>query len=176
MLPFLLRTYAETFANVAKERANDMSTSLRTNRSKIIIGVGGLGLLSVASIFMLFNNNPNPAQSISPLSSLERVRQLSKGKKETCLANNQHAMDSVRSDDDAVGESSKFSKFDLAASSGIYDVPAGTSYELTINTYENSVATGSLEYEQSYGTYNYVIKKLADVRQWEFVSMTACEK
>lgn len=175
MFGFVLQTYTETFVGVVKERASETALSARTHKTKIILGFGGLGVLAFISTVFLFNNPP--AQSIASLSSLEQARQLSKGKRDACLVDDQDARNAVREDDATIdyGES-YITKFELAASGGIYDVPAGTHYDLTINAYEDGVAVGTLIYDEDYGTYNYTIKKLADAGEWEFASMVACRQ
>jgi hypothetical protein len=112
---------------------------------------------------------------IKPMSSLKQVRALSKGTQADCLANNKQAVAAVKKDDithDFKGN--KFSNFEMAASGGIRDVPAGTNYEVNIGSYDGTTAKGSVIYEGDYGTYNYTIQKLSGHGEWRFISMTAC--
>jgi hypothetical protein len=118
-----------------------------------------------------------PAGIISPMSSLEKARQLSQGNKDACLPNNAQARQAVADDDVIMKyEDTTFSQFELVGSEGIRDVPAGTDYDMTVHSYKNGTATGSLAYEKDYGTYNYTIQKQAKKGEWKFVSMKACEQ
>lgn len=173
---FALKVYAETSVGIVKESFKEMAMHSKTTKAKIIIVVSLVGLGTVITVGLLLNNRPTAA-TIPPMSSFEQARELSKGAKDTCLGDNQQAADAVTRDDHrTVDEYGEFSRFEMIASEGIMDVPAGTNYEVAINSYDNNLAKGSLAYEKEYGTYNYTIKKLPKAGEWEFVSMTACEK
>jgi hypothetical protein len=173
MLGFVLKVYLDTGAGVVTECFKEMIMSSKTMRIKIFIAGGIVVLLAVAVTFVLLNGRQ--ATIIPPMSSLEQVRELSKGKKDTCLTDNQQAADAVKRDDTSLDYAgNKFSRFEMVASEGIMDVPAGTNYEMAITTYDGTTVRGAIAYEKDYGAYNYTIKKLAGVGEWRFVSMTAC--
>lgn len=174
MFGFALKAYADTGIGIIKERVKEIIMNIKTSKSKLFIAVGSVGLLAVILISNLLNNR-QPA-IIPPLSSFEQARKSSQGMKDDCLENDQKAVAAVRKDDRAFDETNGFSKFDITASNGMRDVPAGTNYELTINTYDSKIAKGTILYEQDYGTYNYTVKKLSGAGEWEFMSMVACSK
>ena len=130
--------------------------------------------MAVVLIVALLNNQPTNV--IAPMSSFEHAKQVSKGEKEACLKANDQALAAVTKDDAFTDKEHKFSKFQLAASEGIMDVPAGTNFELAVNAYDSKVVTGTLDYEKGYGSYNYKIQKLSGAGEWKFESMVACKK
>lgn len=144
------------------------------SKAKLFMIAGIVSTLVIIVIVVFFLNN-RQASTIPAMSSLEQARELSQGKKDACLADNDQAVSAVKADDTYLDEDEAFSTFELTASTGIMDVPAGTNYETTINSYTDGRAIGSIDYEKDYGTYNYEIKKLSGVGEWEFVSMIACE-
>lgn len=174
---FAMGTYAGTFVEIIKEHIKGVVMSSKATKLKIFSGVVGLGLLASVAAFVIWQNRPIVAQSISPLSSLEQVRELSKGKKDACLMDSQKAVDAVKKDDriSKFGDD-EYSHFEMAASSAIMDVPAGTEYKMTIHSYKDGVAKGAMAYEYGYGIYNYTIKKLSKAGEWELVSTVACER
>lgn len=177
LFAFAAGTYVETFAEIVKEHVKGVIMSSKVTKIKIFTGVAGVAVLASVTAFAIWGNRPPVAQSISPLSSLDQVRELSKGEKDACLMDSQQAVDAVKKDDRTItfGEE-EISNFEMAASSAIMDVPAGTEYKLTIHSYEDGVVKGAMAYEYGYGIYNYTIKKLSKVGEWELVSTVACER
>ncbi len=150
--------------------------NIKTTKSKVIIAAGLVGIITVVTVVALVGNRP-AAQSIQPGSWLKQVRESSQGNKNACLADVDSAAAAVKRDDRSMEfHGSKFSNFEMAAGGAIADVPAGANYDLTINTYANNTAKGTLAYEKNYGTYNYTIQKLPKAGEWKLVSIIACKK
>lgn len=146
----------------------------RSSRTGFAIAIGVVLVLATAGA-MLFLRNNRQASVIPPMSSMEDAKNLSNGKRQACLADNEQAVAAVKADDKYLDEAEEFSNFEMTASGGIMDVPAGTYYDTTINSYSDDLVVGSITYEKDYGKYNYNIKKLSGDGEWEFVSMIACE-
>ena len=141
----------------------------------VLIGSVVVILVTAAVLYLLTRSDSSSSSLIPPMSTLEEARKLSKGAKGACLGDNPEAITAVKADDAFIDEAEEFSRFELAASEGIMDIPAGTNYETTINRYNDSIATGTIEYEKDYGKYNYTIKKSSGAGEWEFMSLKACE-
>lgn len=92
------------------------------------------------------------------------------------MTDNQDAAAAVKADDKFYDENEEYSSFEMTASLGIIDVPAGTNYEVTIQRYDGTLAQGAVIYDGDYGTYNYTIEKTAEKGEWRFVSMIACTR
>ncbi len=172
---FVYKIYAETFVGVIKQNIQEVVMNIKTTRSKVIIGVSVVGIVAIA-VVALTNNHPG-AQSIRPGTWLKQVRELSKGDKAACLANVQSASDAVNHDDGFnYFKGQKFSNFEDTEGMAIADVPAGTNYDLTINSYANNTVRGTMTYEKDYGTYNYTTQKLPAHGQWKLMSIVACKQ
>lgn len=174
---FAMGTYAGTFIEIIKEHIKGVVMSSKATKMKIFAAVAGVSVLVVAAVFIVIGNRPSIAQSISPYSSLEQARELSKGQKEPCLMDTQQAHDAVKKDDVMFefGDE-KMSRLELEASGAIMDVPAGTDFRLTTHSYKDGVVKGAMAYEYGYGIYNYTIKKLPKAGEWKLVSIIACER
>jgi hypothetical protein len=174
MFGFVLKAYADTGVGILKECSKEVVMNTKASKAKLFIVAGSISTLVIIGgvAFALSNRQ---SSIIQPSSSLEQAREMSKGKKDACLADNDKAITAVKADDKYLDEAKEFSSFELAASEGIMDVPAGTNYETTINNYSDGQATGAVSYEKDYGKYNYTIKKLSGVGEWRLVSMVACE-
>lgn len=169
------KVYAETLAGIVKENIQEAVMTIKTTKTKLIIGAVLVAAGSLVAV-VLINNRPT-AQTIHPGSMLKQVRDLSKGKKNPCLPNVQNAVNAVHQDDVVTEyKGNKMSNFEESASNAIADVPAGTNYDITINDYANGYAKGTMTYQKDYGTYNYLIHKLPAHGQWQLVSVTACKK
>lgn len=171
------KLYAETVMNIVKQHIQETIMNIKTAKPKTIIGAS-LGLVGILVAASLLGNHPAPtAQAIQPGTWLKQVRTLSKGKKATCLATVQSASDAVKQDDSFMDfNGDKISNFETAAGGAIADVPAGTNYTLTINSYAAGTAKGTMIYEHGYGTYNYTIQKLSKHGDWKLVSIIACKQ
>ena len=170
---FVYKIYTETLISVVTEQIQEVTMNIKTTKSKIVIGVSLVGIGSTIAVVAL-NNRPT-AQSIQPGSWLKQVHELSKGKKGACLPNIPNAAAAVHNDDGYMEfKGNRSSNFETAAGDAIADVPAGTSYNMTINSYANNTAKGTLAYEKGYGKYNYTIQKLPAHGQWKLVSIIAC--
>lgn len=170
---FVAGMYAETFVGIIKECTKEVVMNTKSNKSRVLIVVG-VGLLIITTVVVLRSNSDD---TIGPLSSFEDVKNKPNKKKYACLSDNQQAVDAVRRDDTGLGDNAEFSGFDLAASEGFLDVPAGTYYDITINSYLDNTAKGTISYEKDYGDYNYIIEKDSpEGGKWNFISMVACEK
>jgi hypothetical protein len=169
---YVLKLYADTCVGIIKERSKEVVMSSKANKSKLIAISGGV-MLVVFTTVLIWNNRQSNV--IAPHSSLKDARELSERTKSACLTDDQQAVEAVKKDDTYI-EDGKYSKFSLTASEGLMDVPAGTMYEITINSYDGKTAEGTIEYEQDYGTYNYIIEKASGPDGWKFISMTPCQK
>lgn len=173
---FAVHTYTGTSIEIVKEYIKEGVMSSRATKVKVLAVAGGCGAVFVIAGLVFMNSN-HTAQSVAPFSSLEQARELSKGKKDACLMDQSDAVDAVRADDGFFEfNDEKISKFEMAASSAIMDVPAGTEYKMTIHSYDDGLAKGAMAYEYGYGIYNYEIKKLPEAGEWELVSVVACER
>lgn len=170
---FITKTYLDTGLEIIKEHSREVAMSTKKS-TKLFIAAGTVGVL-VAVVTAVYVLNNREASVISPLSSMEQARALSEGKKDKCLAENKQAASAVNEDDTYLDEEQQFSRFELIASEGIKDVPAGTNYDITINNYDGKNVKGAVKYDKDFGTYNYIIKKENGAGNWKFVSMTACE-
>lgn len=170
---FIIKTYADTGLAIVKEHSKEVVMS--TKNKKLLVAVGLVGVLAIAvtTVFLVKDRQEDPV--IAPWSTLEQARAASKAQKDVCLADDQQAAAAVEKDDTFYDEEKTLSKFEMTASEGIIDVPAGTEYEVTTFSYDGTTATGSLAYDGNYGSYNYTIKKGSDAGSWKFISMTACE-
>lgn len=93
-----------------------------------------------------------------------------------CLAKNATTEAAVRADDYLIGKGPD-TAFDLATTMGILDVPTGTNIDVSVNSYDGKVVTGSVKYPQKYGTYNFSIvpsSKPKPYQQWTMTSLIAC--
>lgn len=171
---FIAKTYLDTGLEIIKEHYKEVGMSTKKS-TKIFITAGALSVLIIIGAVVVFMNN-REASVISPLSSLKDARALSEGKKNACLADTQKAAAAVKEDDTFLDKEQQWSRFELIASEGIKDIPAGTNYEITINNYDGKTAKGAVEYDGEYGAYNYIIAKGEDKGSWKFESMTACQK
>jgi hypothetical protein len=170
---FTRKVYAETLAGALRQHAQKTLATLSTTRSKAVIGVSLIGLLAWVTII---SHRP-VAQAIQPGLGFRQVQQLSKGDKSACLANNNNAATAVAHDDGFITyKGTKFSNFEATPGTAIADVPAGTNYDLTINSYTDTIVKGTMTYEKDYGAYNYTVRKLPDAGQWQLVSIVACKK
>lgn len=136
-----------------------------------------VGLISVICLVLLgYHYSSRTAEPIPPGALLEQARELSKGRKGVCLDTNQQAASAVGADDGYLewnGE--KISKFEMAAGFAIADIPAGTDYDVIVNSYDDGVARGSMVYQGDYGSYNYEMKKSSAKGEWSLVSTVACK-
>lgn len=114
------------------------------------------------------------AQAIPVGTYFDQAKKLSVGKKPACLANTPTAEAAIKNDDTYVDNNPEWSRFELAASAGIADVPAGTNFETTTNSYDGKIAFGTIVYDKQYGSYNYLIQKNAGAGQWQLTTFTAC--
>jgi hypothetical protein len=170
------KIYAETFMGILKERIQEVVMNIKTAKPRFVIGAS-IGLVGIIVAIVLLNNDNHSAQSIQPGSWLKDVRAMSKGDKNACLANVPSAADAIKLDDESVEyQGNKFSNFEMTAGGAIADVPAGTNYTLTTNTYTNNIAKGTMTYDKDYGVYNYTIQKLPKAGEWKLVSIIACKK
>lgn len=140
----------------------------------VLVGVG----VPIAAAVTAVTLGAQQAGVIPPMSPLEQARALSEGTKETCLPDNEHAITAVKQDDKQLGSDNfnDVSHFEMMAGTAIMDIPVGTNYELTINTFEGRIARGTLTYDSDYGTYNYTMEKLPTVGEWDLVSTVACKQ
>lgn len=172
---FTYKIYAETLAGVLTERIREVVMNIKTAKSKVAIGLVLVGVIGIATVVLL-SNRPT-AQTIQPNTWLKQVRELSKGSKTACLPNVQGAADAVKRDDGSTEfNGNKISNFEETESTAIADVPAGTNYDVTINSYTNHTVKGTMTYEKDYGTYNYTTQKLPAHGQWQLMSIIACKK
>lgn len=174
MFGFVLGVYADTGLGIIKECSKEVVMNVKTSKAGLFIAAGSVSVIVVIGVVVFLLNNRH-SSIIPPLSSLDHAREVSQGKKDACLKDNQQAIAAVRTDDTYLDEAKEFSSFELTASEGIQDVPAGTSYETTISDYTDGLATGAVVYDKDYGKYNYIIKKSTEAGKWKFVSMVACE-
>lgn len=165
---FVIGIFAETFVGIIKESSREVAMNIKENKSKMVL-IGGLITLLAASGGVLIMNKPGNA--IGPWSSYEEVKKQPNDKKEKCLADNPQAAEAVNKDDAWDGE---WSEFETEVSQGFRDVPAGTNYDTTVNSYDGKMAKGAILYDGEYGTYNYTVNKLSGAGEWKFVSMVAC--
>ncbi len=177
---FVLNIYADTLKEIIKEHSKEVVMNVKTKKSKAVISGGVAGLLIVAVVGVIIFNGKGSG-SIPLYSTVEQAKAYSKGKKDSCLPNNESAAEAIKKDDtiesyEYEGQEMTFSNFETNAVAGFSDIPAGTNGEVTKNSYDGTLATGSIVYEQNYGSYNYSMKRLPDTKQWELVTLTACEK
>lgn len=148
---------------------------MKLTKSKIIIGTGVIGVVIVATAVLLVY--PSTAQPIPPESTFAQAQKLSRGDKESCLAETRTAAEAVARDDTTTEfGGTKISGIEMVASGAIIDIPAGTNFDITVSSYQSGSARGVLAYEKEYGTYNYTMQKQAKAGEWKLVSMTACKK
>ncbi len=103
---------------------------------------------------------PQPAASIS-MKSAQTLP-----KTDACFANNAPTKATVQAQP-TLGEDDGF------WTSYIYDVPAGTSVDVSIATYDGSdTVTGSLAYSDTYGRYNFTAKKQSG--EWRYTDFVGC--
>jgi len=172
---FAYKIYAETLASVLTERIQEVVMNIKANRPKVVIGVSLIGI--IATVALLNSRPATGAQPIQPGTWLKQVRKLSEGDKAACLANVSSAADAVKHDDSFTEfRGQKFSNFEEVEGEAIADIPAGTNYDLTINSYANNTVKGTMTYDKNYGTYNYTTQKLPAHGQWKLVSVVACKK
>ena len=178
------RIFIDLCASASKERYAALSNALqniekrrmegRYTRVSLITTVGILGVCGVV-FGVFFSQNQGTSSMIAPMTSFEEVQTLSVGAKESCLPHSTKAASLVKADDRILVYSSlESSTFEQAVSYGIRDVPAGTTYDVSVHSYDGTLVHGSLIYEKQYGTYNYIVKKLPNAGEWDFVSMIAC--
>lgn len=184
------RLYLDVFISAGKEHYRELGKTSSTQgdpseeqvakdkmRKIRVISVLGSMVFIAGILVAVLLLSERPAAIIPPMSSFTEAQALSQGKRESCAPHNAEAADRVGADDIVLEYGDiKSSRFELTASEGIKDVPAGTSYSVRIATYENGRAKGVVAYEKDYGAYNYTIQKLHDKGQWRFVSMTACNE
>ena len=174
---FIYKIYADTLVGVLTERIQEVVMNIKANKPKVVIGASLVGIGIVVTAVLLNNHPATGAQTIPPNTWLKQVRELSKGAKSACLANVQSAADAVKRDDGfEYFKGQKISNFEETESSAIADVPAGTNYDVTINSYANNTVKGTMTYEKDYGTYNYTNQKLPAHGQWKLMSVIACKK
>lgn len=123
------------------------------------------------------SSSDKPVSSSIPVgSTLAVAKAHSKGTLPTCLAKDATAEAAVKNDDKLIDGS--YPAFDLAATSGIIDVPAGTNVDENIHSYDGKTVTGSLAYPAKYGNYNFKIvpsSKAKPYSQWKMTYLTACK-
>ncbi len=173
---FTYKIYAETVAGILTERVQEVVMNIKANRPKVVIGVSLVSISIIATAILLNNHPTTVAQPIQPGTWLKQVRELSKGKKTACLANVSSATDAVKRDDSFTEfKGQKFSTFEEVEGGAIADIPAGTNYHLTINSYTNNTVKGTMTYDKGYGSYNYTTQKLPAHGQWQLMSIVACK-
>ncbi|MCW1907898.1 MAG: hypothetical protein KIH63_000980 [Candidatus Saccharibacteria bacterium] len=170
---FVLKTCLETGLQIIKERSREVAMHMRSSKTKFSIGVIGTGALAVAAFALL---NQPVSSTILPLSTLKKARAQAKHTTISCLANDRDAEAAVKHADGFADDAHEFSKFELEASGGILDVPAGTGYEVTVHDYDGKTVHGSIAYNGDYGTYNYTINRVNEDGDWRFVSMVGCKQ
>jgi len=172
---FAYKIYAETFTGVLAQHIQEVVMNIKTAKSKIIVSAGLVGVIAIGAL--LTNYSVRAAQTIEPGLGLKQVQALSKGTKSACLADVRSAADAVKRDDGFMElHGNKFSNFEMTEGGAIADVPAGTNYDLTINSYTDNTVKGTLTYEKGYGTYNYTTQKLPAHGQWKLISIVACKQ
>lgn len=179
---FVTKIYLDTAKEIIIENSKEVAMNIKNQKSKVFVGSGIFVLLILVSVVAYVGYNKYRNSRFIPLySTVEEGRSLSKGKKDKCLPDNQQAVDAVNKDDiveefdSETGEKIQFSRFGTTAVSGFQDIPSGTNGEVTTNQYDGQIASGSVVYDQDYGTYNYTVKKLPEAGDWELVSIIACE-
>lgn len=63
----------------------------------------------------------------------------------------------------------------IAASTYLIDVPAGTNVDINIAHYSESEVSGSSIYPDKYGKYNFTANKKDNASNWEITSFEACK-
>ena len=89
----------------------------------------------------------------------------------SCLTTNDDPNLTLNTSDQAGIESAAFGT--------VIDIPAGTSGNVHIKTYDKTSATGTLLFESTYGNYNFTAKKAdANTNQesWVVTTFVACKK
>lgn len=81
--------------------------------------------------------------------------------------------------DVAVDQATK-NDIDMTLASTIIDIPAGTNVDVYLKTFDKTVATGTIVYESTYGSYNFTAKKTdsrdAQSASWIVTKFAACTK
>lgn len=150
---------------------------------KIVLVVVVVIAVALGIVIAIVNSNDKQAASNKPVSSsipvgstLDVAKANSKGALPACLAENTEATAAVKKDDKLID--GKYSTFDLAATSGIIDVPAGTNVDELIHSYDGKIVTGSIAYPAKYGKYNFKIVPNASSKpygQWKMTYLAACK-
>lgn len=179
---FVSKVYLDTTKEIIIEHSKEMVMNIKSQRSKVLIGSRLVILIVIVSFIAYVGYNKYRNSRFIPLySTVEDARAISKGQKAKCLPDNQQAVDDIKKDDvfeeyeNDNGEIIQFSMFETNVVAGFLDIPAGTNAEVTKNQYDGQIASGSIVYEQDYGSYNYTAKKVSGNGQWELVSLLACE-
>ena len=178
LLGVCLHAYADTFVGIIKENYKEVVME-KSNRAKGIVVVSVLATVRIVG--GLAFRGSRGSEVIKPFSKLSEAREIaSKQEPAACLADSQTAIEQTRVDDKFFESPSgtqdqENSYLVMETSFGLQDVPAGTQYETTINSYQGGIVQGSIIYSGDYGKYNYTIKKVSTDRAWEFVSMVPCE-
>jgi hypothetical protein len=176
---FVTKIYLDTAKEIIIENSKEVAMNIKTQKSKVLIG-SSLSVLLIASIVGVVVYNNRNSKFIPLYSTVEEGRSLSKGKKDKCLPDNQQAVDAINKDDiveefESEGQKIEFSSFGTTVVAGFYDIPAGTNGEVTKNSYDGKIASGSIVYERDYGSYNYTAEKLPGDGRWGLVTLVACE-
>lgn len=150
-------------------------------RTGIFIGIAIVIAVVVAVVVVLLipksdTNTSSEVQVIKVGSTLEQARAASRDAKVPCLEETTAAAEAVRSDDTYLDAEKTTSRFEFAAGFGIRDVPAGTRYDITINSYKDGVAVGSIFYDGDYGSYLYKTHKLEGKGNWQLEGLIPCRK
>lgn len=131
----------------------------------ISIFVAVVVLLVVVGGFLLTRNQKN--DTVSEPVSISTDQALALPRDSQCLIN-AAAIKTKAQAQKGLGEE------DGLWTSHIYDVPAGTNVNVSIATYNGSdTVTGSLEYSNGYGSYNFTVTKKVD--DWVYTRFIGCK-
>lgn len=179
---FTSRMCLETFLEICKERFNEVVISMKKMTSKTYAVSGLTALLLIAFVFVLLRGAQEDG-TIPPNSTIEQARKISEGINDECLMNSDETKSAVAKTEpevsDEVKEDLYYSEtlnFDGILLSQIIDVPAGTQADVSFNSFDGTVAKGSVKYYGGYGSYNYEMTYLGNKGKWELTKLKACQQ
>lgn len=163
------RVLAELPVNIITEHINNLEEKSMNNEKRsrkpylLIAAISIIGLAGLAVLLSLQHQGFTPT----------KLQEITKdGAKETCL---------ILQDDPSVKMDTQEATFLANASvSSIIDIPAGTSVDLHVKTYDGKTATATQVYGGSYGSYNLTAQKVGDTSDtfsggWKVISFHQCQ-